>query len=252
MHYKNSNCPIGLKIAVMAFATLTTVNSHAEIFGSMTGRTAEYSAQPQLSLEATITNGEVFGSDFQQLGMRVNYKHTSRILVFGDIGKSELASESEVSFGLGAFYSLEQSLLGINTAVKVSFHQANFGSGSIGSGGLVQQCRPHTSTVDGLPELTTICHAVPRDSGGGSSSSNFTNIALELHTSGAIPGSALGANTQWYVNGGIQSVRGGGQNDIIPGVGAGIVLPLDKHEVFAGVEYADEIFLGAGFRYLVR
>lgn len=236
----------------MVFATLTAVNSYAEIFGSMTGRSATFSAQPQLSIEAAITDGELFETDFQQLGVRLNYQYTPKILMFGDIGKSELSSESETSFGFGAFYSLGKSILGIDSAVKASFHQVSFDSVTVRSGGLKQVCEQKTSTVDGLPDPTLWCRAVPRGDSSSSSNSDFRNFALEYLSSGAMPNALLGDSTQWYMNGGLQLVSGAGEDDKVVSLGAGMVFPLGQSEVFTGVEYADEIFIGAGFRYLIK
>jgi len=124
-------------ICTMIFCMLSGSIAHAEYFGAPTGRTATFSTQPQLSIEGALSNGEFLESDYTQVGVRLNYQFNPKLLMFGDLGQSELGTESEISFGIGAYYSLGQSILGSDdSAVKVSVHQVNFDKIPGSSGGV--------------------------------------------------------------------------------------------------------------------
>jgi len=253
-----------LKAVLLICSALTASVSHAEYFGSPTGRTATFSSQPQLAVEATFSNGEFAGVDYQQMGLRLNYQYSPKIMVFGDLGQSELSSESETSFGLGAYYSLGQSILGSDdSAVKVSLHQVSFDtiSGVTGGGVSVETvCRPDDPiTLPGildddlglnpllcLPEVTSTSGT--SFSRGGA----IRNIAIELLISGAMSGSILGDNANWYANGGIQLLNGAIEDDTVLGIGIGVVLPMTESEIFAGLDYADDTYVGLGYRYFVQ
>lgn len=185
-------------------------------------------------------------------------------MVFGDLGQSELSSESETSFGLGAYYSLGQSILGSDdSAVKVSLHQANFDTitGVTGGGVSVENvCRPDDPlTLGGIlddylvPNLL-LCLPEATSSSGTSYSRGgaIRNIAIELLISGAISDSLLGDRANWYANGGIQLLNGAVEDDTVLGIGIGVVLPMTKSEVFAGLDYADDAYVGLGYRYFVQ
>jgi len=247
---------------VLFCSALTTSPSYAEYFGSPTGRTAQFSVQTPLALEIAYSNGEFVSSDYQQIGVRLSYQFSPKILVFGDIGQSELSSESETSFGLGAYYSLNQSILGSDdSAVKVSLHQVDFavvpGRTITSFGGIETGCRLEfipNILGDGLPDLD--CTPQVTTSGANTyttaaSGGAIRNIAVELLISGAIGDSILGGGAHWYANGGIQMFNGA-MDDTVLGIGAGIVLPIAKSEVYGGFDYADDAYVGIGFRYFIE
>lgn len=248
---------IWLKTTLMCIAftaSFTASVGHAEVFGSLSGRTANFSSNPQLAVEATFATGEFESADYRQLGLRVNYKYTSQILLFGDLGKAKLNSVSENSFGIGAFYSLANPILGNSAALKASIHQVKFGGvAGTGGGGLQQQCTTDFSTITGLPTGFQNCVAVPVSGGSsGSSGEQIRNIAAELLISGATSNSLLVEGSSWYANGGIQILTGGSDDETYLAFGAGVVLPFTNSEAFAGFDFVDDIHFGAGYRYFVK
>ena len=258
MNQRFSNGGIALKLVLLVCCTLNASVAYAEYFGSPTGRTAKLSAQPPLTLEATFSTGDYATADYQQIGVRLNYQYSQKILMFGDLGQSEIGSENETSFGLGAFYSLGQSILGSDdSAVKVSLHQVNFKiipGGTSSSGGGTTTCTPLFSVDFENPEVEP-CFPIfipgtttSRPSTGG----NIRNIAIELLISGAMSDSLFGDRASWYANGGIQILNAEFEDDTVLGIGAGIVLPLSGSEVYAGFDYADETSIGLGYRYFVQ
>lgn len=243
-----------LLICIAYFAFFSASVVHAEVFGSLSGRTANFSSHPQLALEATFSTGEFESADYRQLGLRINYKYTSQILLFGDLGKAKLNSVSENSFGIGAFYSLAKPILGNNAALKASIHQVKFGgiAGS-GGGGLEQQCTPDFSTVTGEATGFLNCVAVPVSGGSGGSSGDQThNIAAELLISRATPNPLLVEGSSWYANGGIQILISGSAEEAYIAFGAGVVLPFTNSEAYAGIDFVDDIHFGAGYRYFIK
>jgi len=254
MNCKRSTYHQGLKVALLICTTLASPITQAEIFGSLIGRTASFAAHPQITVEAALSNGEFESADYQRMGVRLNYQYTSEIVLFGDVGKSKLESESETAIGFGAFYSLGKSILGSeDSALKVSAHQAKFSSYSSG-GGLRQVCRPSTNIHNDIIDTTAPldCSAVPSGSGGSSGGGDVRNIAFELLISGGLTKLMPDDNASWYANAGLQMLSGDLADDRIFGIGAGIVLPLGASEVYAGFEVADETFIGLGYRYFVE
>ncbi|MCC5847170.1 MAG: hypothetical protein JJU29_03670 [Verrucomicrobia bacterium] len=72
--------------------------------------------ETQLSLDAGYSSGDV-----DTLGVRVNYRLNPDFLVFGAIGSSKFASESDLSFGAGILYTLPDLGVPFENGVKVSF-----------------------------------------------------------------------------------------------------------------------------------
>jgi len=254
-----------MKLMLLSCSMMGISNSHAEYFGSPTGRTASFASQPQMTVEATASTGNFESADYQQMGLRLNYRYSPSLLVFGDIGQSKLNSETETSLGFGAYYPLSQTILGSeHTAIKVSYHQVNFETLTSLSGGgvsITQNCRPDDPITFGgildndLAPGGIICLPVVTNRPGSSSSSggDIRNIAIEMLISGEMPDSMLGENgANWYANGGIQMLNGDLTDDTILGVGTGIVLPLTNSEAYVGIDYADEMQAGIGFRYFVK
>lgn len=260
MGHGRSNRNIAPILVIMICSVMSISVARAEYFGSPTGRTANFLALPQLSIEATFSTGDFASVDYQQMGVRLNYQYMPKILVFGDLGQSELGSENETSFGLGAYYSLEQSILGSDdSAVKISVHQVDFGRipGGV-STSINQVCRPDNPITllgildDDLSPQVLLCQPEVNTTRGASSGGAIRNIAIELLISGAMSSSILGDTANWYANGGIQMLGGDIESDTVLGVGAGVVLPMKTSEVYAGFDYADETSLGIGYRYFVK
>jgi len=250
--------------SVLTVSVLTVSVAHAEYFGLPSGRTAKFTTQPSLAIEAAYSNGEFASVDYQQTGVRLTYQYSPKILMFGDLGQSELSSESENSFGLGAYYSLNQSILGSdNSAVKVSLHQVNFDRISSTSGGgvkPVQKCSwQYPVTLGGWLDTGGLspdyeCELDVETTSGSTTTSGgaIRNIAFELLISGAMSGYILGDGANWYANGGVQLFNGAVEDDTVLGFGIGIVLPISESEFYAGFDYADDTYMGIGYRYFVK
>jgi len=269
--HRKTRCQISSSIALFVCCAVSASLSHAEYFGSPTGRTAQFASQPQMTIEATLSTGDFNTADYQQLGLRLNYQYTPNILVFGDLGQSKLNSESDTSIGFGAYYSLNQSILGSDhSAMKVSYHQVNFAkvagvsSSTAGNTSIEYNCRPDNPITlggildDDLSPQVNLCLPEVNNTGGtrrtsAGSGGDIRNIAIELLISGDMSDSFLAVtDANWYANGGIQMLDGDLADDTVLGIGAGIVIPLNESEVYAGVDYADETQLGIGFRYFIK
>jgi len=181
-------------------------------------------------------------------------------MVFGDLGQSEVGSESETSFGLGAYYSLEQSILGFeDSAVKVSLHQVNFDEiPGVLDVSVDSVCKPDNPITlagiieDDLSPKPLLCLPEVNTTRGSSSGGNIRNIAIELLISGGMSDTLFGDAANWYANGGIQMLGGDYEDDTVLGFGAGIVLPVNESEVYAGFDFADNTYIGIGYRYFVK
>lgn len=216
--------------------------SHAEYFGLQIGRTAQIATHPKMTLETGYSTGDMDDVDYSHLGFRLNYKFAPNVLFFGDLGQSEFGAADEISYGLGAFYGFGQQLFNkTETAAKVSFHRADF-AGSSGQSTCIQYFTEDLLFV-----------TVPGScSSGAGSGGDIRNIKLELLISGDITAASLKQAMQWYANAGMQLVKRGGDNDTVLGFGGGVVLPLNRSEAYAGIESADGLTFGFGFRYFVQ
>ena len=233
----------------LLFIVLASSTANAEYFGSLNGRTAKFNAHPTMTVEATFSTGDFLTSDYQQISLRFNYQYSPRVLMFGDLGQSELSGRSDTSIGVGGYYALNTPVLwSDHSAVKMSLHQVDFG---ILPGSTYLNCSaglPYIG-IDGLLYIDPgICTTVVGPSRGG----DVRNIAAELLISGAIDNPIIGDAASWYANGGIQMLSGDIADDTVVSLGGGIVYPFSATEFYAGWEYADELFVGIGVRYLIK
>lgn len=243
-----------LKAVMLICSAMSTSIVHAEYFGSPTGRTAKFSSQTPLAVEVGVSKGEFENADYKQMGVRLNYQHTPNIVVFGDLGQSELDAKSETSFGLGAYYSLEQSILGSDdSAVKLSVHKVDFETVTVRTGGgssVNNGCRWEITALG--PNLNCIPQVSSSPGRSYTRGGSISNIAIELLISSAMPDSILGDAANWYANGGIQLLNGAVEDDAVLGFGAGFVVPVAESEVYAGFEYAGATYVGVGIRYFIQ
>lgn len=240
-----------LKFVLLIAGALNVSVLHAEYFGSLTGRTANFSAHPKMSVEGTFSTGEFVVADYQQMGIRLNYQYAPGILLFGDLGQSELGAQSENSFGVGGYYSLGESILGSkHSAVKVSLHKVSFGK-SVSSARSVKCSGPAVVldiNLDFQPGTASCTPGRIRYGNGG----DIQNIAIEYLISGELSSVMPDSNASWYANGGVQMFSGDYVDDTVIGFGAGVVVPFNSSEVYAGLDYADEMSFGIGFRYFLQ
>lgn len=241
-----AKCTTTLKIFVLTFSMFGSSALHAEYFGSLSGRTAKFTAQPKMTVEAAFASGGFVDSDYQQAGFRFNYQYSPKVVLFGDIGQSELNDSGDASFGFGGYYALSRPLLwSDNSAIKMSLHQVNFAKrpGQTNCGADITYIDPWTGILIYIPGA---CTTGP-DRGG-----KIRNIAVDLLISGTIRNPIISDRVDWYANGGIQMFDGDFTDDTVLGIGSGVVFPLQSTEFYAGWEYADELFIGIGFRYFVK
>jgi len=237
---------------LMAFAAcmVATATAHAEYFGSPIGRTAQFGSQPKMTVEATFSSGEFATADYQQIGLRLNYQYSRDVLLFGDLGSTELNSESDTSLGFGAYYGIKLPVFdGADTAVKASYHQVDLG-GAAGKRGKLN-CTPQTPYIGPDGYVYYLGGGCSQGAGSKGTAGGIRNIAIELLVSGELSNDAL-SGASWYANGGVQLFNGEAVDDTVLGIGGGIVIPLGSTEAYAGVEYADEVSFGIGLRYFVQ
>lgn len=113
---------------VAAAMMLLSATASAEFLGGPNGRTADLSRLPDLSLEGMFSTGDFGDADYQNIGLRVNYRLSPGLMLLGDLGQAEVGDADGTGFGLGVFYSLEGLFENMDSVVKGSFHTADFGS----------------------------------------------------------------------------------------------------------------------------
>jgi len=120
------------QVLVAACVLMTPVLSQAEHLGTTNGRTADFTRLPDLSVEIHFNTGDFSNVDYQNLGLRANYRLSPGILLFGDLGLTELGFRDGTAIGFGAFYGLQGIFENIDAAVKASYHTADYGSRVVG------------------------------------------------------------------------------------------------------------------------
>jgi len=204
---------------VLVFGAQTAM---ADAFGLANGRSANMDNMAGLSAEVGYTIG-----DISTLGLRVNFKVTPDLMVFGDLGQTELGDGpfdlDGQSFGIGAFYQLRTVSLMENTdmAVKVSYHTL-----SIEEAGC--------ETFQGFG---TVCDV---DAG------DITELAID----GIISGDQLSnTNFGWYGSLGMHMFDGDGGDENELAIGGGVVGDLGFGQWYGGLELIDELLIRLGVRY---
>ena len=197
--------------------------AHAEFLGLMNGRLVGAAGLPDRSVEAGLVIGEIGEEqDYQYFGARFNYRASPELMLYGDIGQTEIefsVDASGVGFGFGAFYIVEGIFSGSDFAVKGSYH-----------------------TVE-----------VEADEGEGEA--DLSGIVIEGVLSGR-EGFGANGNLGWYANAGMHrlssDVDGDDDTDTEIGFGGGIVIPSDAGEFYVGLDIIDEMTFGGGFRYFLN
>lgn len=94
----------------------------AEILGAANGRTADLTRLPDLSLDLHFNTGD----DYQNIGLRANYRLSPGIILFGDISQAEFDPLDGTPIGFGLFYALDGIFENIDAAAKASYHLGDF------------------------------------------------------------------------------------------------------------------------------
>lgn len=207
--------------AIVLLITSTTLShlAHAEFLGLPNGRSANLTKMADLSIEGGFVTGDLEGADYDHFGARVNYRVTPGLILFGDVGKSDIGNIVGVdidatSLGFGVFYQLQDLITNIDATAKAGYHTAEFGG----------------SRIVGDLELNV--------------------LAAELLLSGIEPLSSNGLG--WYANVGIHRFSGDFDSDTELGIGGGLTLPVGPGEAYFGLDHVDETTFGFGFRYNVN
>lgn len=223
----------------LAVATLLTLpfaqQVHADVMGSVDGRSADLSTQADLSVEV---NANQFAKEFDWQGLRVNYKVNDGLVVFADAAKLN-ASDVPIdtitanfegqSFGGGFIYNVPELLSGYSTAVIASYH----------SGKMPDK---EDLTLGGQPTTFDL---------------EVSAMTARLLISPEQP--ALDNGLNWYASLGYSKIEGGLKTrgadfefEDLTGFagGVGIVMPFSFGEGFLGFESHDgENLMGGGIRY---
>lgn len=116
---------------VLAGSMLFAATTQAGVLSAINGRTADFTRLPDLSLEAGFNSGEFEGADYQNIGLRVNYRLGPGIMLFGDLNLTDIESDDTATFGFGAFYALAGLFENIDAALKASFNAGDFDGGDV-------------------------------------------------------------------------------------------------------------------------
>ena len=229
-------------------AAIASMPAQAEYFGLPNGRTGFNTNTPPLSVELGIVTGKFADLDYDNPALRLNYRLTDTVQLFGDLSKSSVGSLDETAFGVGAFYNMGKLFnFSESASLKGSVHIAKLSK--YVSGGYSTNCSGpifNGSTIDG-----GYCYAVGNP--GSSKSDTIQAFSMEFLLAGK-PIDKLRFRDQpasWYLNAGVNSFRGSSLGSEF-GLGGGLVLPLGQGEAYTGVDMIDEVLLGLGYRYTIK
>lgn len=194
---------------LLAGGMLLSSVASAEVTGAANGRTADLTRMPDLSLDLHFNTGD----DYQNIGLRVNYRLSPGIILFGDIGQGEFDPLSGTPIGFGVFYGLEGIFENIDAAAKVSYHLGDYD-------GLDVNVLALEFLISGLEPIA---------SNGLMWYANAGIHRLDFDASGF-----------------------GSSSDTELGFGGGVVLPVSNGEAFAGIDIIDETLFGIGYRYFFQ
>lgn len=189
--------------------------AQAEYFGLPNGRAADLSTLPDTSVEAGFVTGDVGEAEYQHIGARVNYRLDPQIMLYGDVGQSEIEDADGTTFGIGAYYQTEGIFPSIDFTVKGSFHlgelkdDADFDVDAISFEGLFSG----------------------QDPIGESDLRWYANVGIHRLAIDA-PGSD------------------DSETDI--GFGGGVFTSVGSGQLYGGIDLIDEITFGVGYRYFLN
>ncbi len=218
------------RLVLLAGLVATSMTAQADWFGTLSGRSADPSNSPKLSVEGSFTTS----GDYQNIGARVNYGVNDTLTVYGDFGLSEFGPDGN-SFGLGVFYYLpaltqSSSAMGnLDTAI-----QANY----------------HTADLDGL-DFTGLGVALlisPKEAMNPENGlSWYANLGL-TRLSFDFPTETID------IGFGVPAIRvgGGSVDETELQIGGGIYLPMGPGTLYAGADLIDEFIFGVGYRFGIQ
>ena len=242
-----------MRAVLFLLATVVPTAAHAEFLGLPNGRAADLGRLPDLSVEAGHVTGDFGDVDYDHPGLRLNYRLSDAVMLFGDLGKSSIGRLDDTAFGLGAFVDVGALVPWADTVVKGSIHRVDFGkTRGASSGGGCTTLGPAFFTDPFTGALTPNPGVVSCTGGTAIIDGDLTTFSMEVVFSGQ-PGS-IAANPllTWYANAGVHSFDGGRGSETEIGIGAGLVYPVAVGELYGGIDHIDEFLLGVGFRYFVE
>lgn len=210
--------------------SLFAESATADLLGLANGRSANLDNMADMSVEGGLN----LHGDEKLFGARVNFKASSDMMVFGDIGMfdvDDFRGGDGIAFGFGVFYQLRDVKLLENTdfAVKGAYHLVELDFGSF--------------TVPVFNEFGAF---VGNESVSGTA--DWSEISLDA----LISGDQLGeSDLGWYANAGLHifdydGATGDGTKILL---GGGVTKPLSFGEAFAGLDILAGARLVAGVRY---
>lgn len=201
-------------MAVLMPAALLSTTASAELFGLQHGRVATPVNSAPMSVEAGVNFG-----DYSTYGLRLNYRLSDLMTVYGDLGMTELdliygGNPDGISYGVGMYYYMmdQRFVESLDMALHASFHMA-----------------PLEAPLYDL---------------------DVSNIMVDVLFSGREP---LNENLMnWYASVGLGRLDLDVDDNIELAFSGGVTMPLSGGEIYGGIDYEDEMMFGAGFRYNLR
>ena len=210
---------LALTGTVAASALVAGTAAQAEIFGLMNGRSAAAPAW-QTALEAAIQ----LDDDVRHLAVRGNYALSGKITAFANIGQVDFDDSTldGLQLGGGVFYHLgdQRVVPSLDIALKPSVGYARLTAGSVDADLVTVGAEALISSA------TTL---------GQSSVNWYANVGLLYEY---IDFDSVGPDID--------------DDDIELILGGGITLPAGPGELYAGIDFIDELQFGAGFRYALQ
>lgn len=202
-----------------------SAGAQAGVSGLLNGRAVAPDSLPDKSVEAGIVIGEYDDADIQYFGARLNFRLSPELMVFGDLGQTELDFGDDIetdglAFGIGGYYVVDGVFAETDFALRGSFHKTS-------------QELKNNSDLEGDLDV----------------------ISLEAVFSGR-EGMGASGNIGWYGNVGIHRIKTGGDFDNDSeteiGFGGGLILPAASGQFYVGVDHVEDLTFGGGFRYFLQ
>jgi len=205
-----------LFVAALSLATAAPV--HAEFYGLLNGRLVGRDSLPDRSFEAGAQFGEYDDTDTQYFGARFNYRASPDLMIYGDIGQTEVELNVDIDgigFGIGGYYIVDGVFSGSDFAVKASYHTVSL-------------------------------------EGDNTREFDFTALVVEAVLSGR-EGLGASGDIGWYANVGMHRLDFDdiGDDETEIGFGGGIVLPRQTGEFYLGIDMIDDLNFGGGYRHFL-
>ena len=206
-----------VSIALGGMALASTAS--AQLLGVDTARSANVSEYSQYSIEGAVELGEadLFGA---RAGMNVG----NGLAVFGNLGLLGIdGADSELAYGGGVIYEIEQLIEGFDTAITGSFHRVSYDAG------YNSDVTFSSLTVRGLV-------SAPLDV-------EF-NYPLTWYASAGFERLTAKFEACFLGNCANES-----NSDIEVAFGGGVIADIEQGEVFVGADYVDGFTVTAGYRH---